>query len=345
MMGSGIEVNEMTGAPRLDRRLSVAPMIEWTDRHERYFLRLCSRRTLLYTEMIPCQAIWHGKEATLLQHDAMERPVAVQFGGADPEQLRWCAGRAEAWGFDEVNLNVGCPSDRVQSGRFGACLMAEPDLVASLVRAMGEGTNLPVTVKTRIGIDDQDSEAELLSFIGALRDAGCRCVIIHARKAWLKGLNPKQNREIPPLCYDRVRAVKAAFPELEVVLNGGVTDLEQVEALLADFDGVMMGRAAYQNPYLLTGADARLFGCSTSPVPDRREILESYIAYMETQLGQGVRLSQMTRHILGLCQGLPGARRWRRYLSEHATTRGAGTEVVREAARQVSWPHADAVSA
>lgn len=319
-------------------------MIEWTDRHERYFLRLCSRRTLLYTEMIPAPAIWHGKAASCLRFDPFERPLAVQFGGSDPQQLERCARLAEQWGYDEVNLNVGCPSDRVQSGRFGACLMAEPELVADLVRAMRAGTQLPVTVKTRIGIDNQDTEADLFRFVEAIREAGCRCLIIHARKAWLQGLNPKQNREIPPLRYDRVRAVKDAFPDMEVVLNGGVTDLTQAEELLTAFDGVMIGRAAYQDPYMLTGADARIFGEPARAAPDRHELLEAYIRYIESQLASGVRLSSMTRHILGLFQGMPGARRWRRYLSENAHRPDAGIEVVREAARQVAPPPDKAAS-
>ena len=290
---------------------------------------------MLYTEMIPAQALWHGKQEAFLSHDAAERPVAAQLGGSDPEQLRLGARLAQAWGYDEVNLNIGCPSDRVQSGRFGACLMAEPMLVAELVAAMREACSLPVTVKTRIGIDDQDSESDLLDFIAAIRDAGCEAVIIHARKAWLKGLNPKQNREIPPLRYDRVRLVKSHFPDLEVIINGGVTDLDQAAALLADFDGVMMGRAAYHDPYLLAHADQRIFGDDGRRVPDRHEILEAYIPYMADQLERGVRLSHMTRHILGLFQGVPGARRWRRYLSENAHTREAGIDVVRAAAECV----------
>ncbi len=319
----------------LDRRLSVAPMQDWTDRHDRYFLRLCSRHTLLYTEMIPAQALWHGKRDEFLSHSACERPVAAQFGGSDPEQLRLCARLAQAWGYDEVNLNVGCPSDRVQSGRFGACLMAEPSLVADLVAAMREACQLPITVKTRIGIDDRDSDADLLGFVGAVRDAGCEAVIVHARKAWLKGLNPKQNREIPPLDYDRVRRVKAQFPDLEVIINGGVRDLDQAAELVEDFDGVMLGRAAYHDPYLLAQADQRIFGDDGQRAPDRHEILEAYMPYMAEQLDHGVRLSHMTRHIMGLFQGLPGARRWRRYLSEHAHAPDAGIEVVREAARNV----------
>jgi len=321
---------------RLDRRLSVAPMVDWTDRHERYFLRLLSQRTLLYTEMIPAAAVWHGKQAACLDHDPAERPVAAQFGGSDPEQLALCARLAEAWGYDEVNLNVGCPSDRVQSGRFGACLMAEPRLVAELVTAMREACQLPVTVKTRIGIDDQDTASDLFRFVDAVRGTGCATLIVHARKAWLKGLNPKQNREIPPLRYDRVEAVKSAYPDMEVVINGGVADLGQARELLADFDGVMLGRAAYQDPYLLAWADAYMFGDRQAAVPSRSEVLAGYMAYMESELARGTRLSLMTRHILGLFQGVPGAKRWRRHLSENANRPGAGIEVVREAARHVS---------
>lgn len=337
MTGSNYsDTNPGPSAP-VDRRLSVAPMQDWTDRHDRYFLRLCSRRALLYTEMIPAQALWHGKRAAFLDHADFERPLAAQFGGSDPEQLRLCARLAQDWGYDEVNLNVGCPSDRVQSGRFGACLMAEPELVGDLVVAMRDACDLPVTVKTRIGIDDQDEASDLMRFVETVREAGCRSLTIHARKAWLQGLNPKENREIPPLRYDRVRAVKSSFPDLEVIINGGVQDLDQAESLLADFDGVMMGRAAYHDPYQLAWADQRIFG-ESGPVPDRHEILESYIPYMADQLTRGVRLSHMTRHILGLFQGVPGARRWRRFLSENAHRPDAGIEVVREAARQVAPP-------
>jgi len=311
-------------------------MMDWTDPHDRFFLRQCSRHTLLYTEMVPAQAVWFGKAERFLAHQLSERPVAVQFGGSDPRQLELCARLAGDWAYDEVNLNVGCPSDRVQSGRFGACLMAEPQLVAELVAAMRGATSLPVTVKTRIGIDDMDSEAELFAFIEAIRASGARTVIIHARKAWLQGLSPKQNREIPPLCYQRVFAVKDAFPDMEVIINGGVQSLDEAAMLLERVDGVMMGRAAYHNPYLLAEADRRIFGDAGSPVATEHELVEAYLPYVEARLAEGERLSRMTRHIVGLFQGRPGARRWRRYLSEHGPRRDADSEVIRAALALVS---------
>jgi len=313
------------------RRLSVAPMLEWTDRHFRYFLRLISRHALLYTEMVTTAAILRGDRDRLLRFHPLEHPLALQLGGSDPTALAECARIAESFGFDEVNLNVGCPSDRVQSGRFGACLMAEPDLVASCVAAMAAATVLPVTVKTRTGIDERDSYEELARFVRTVADSGCRTFIIHARKAWLKGLSPKENREIPPLCYHVVRQLKQDFPSLEIVLNGGITSLHEAAVHLHTFDGVMIGRAAYHNPYQWVGADHMLFGDHHS-VPSRHEVLEALMPYVEEELAQGLRLQGIARHILGLFHGAPGGRLWRRYLSEHAVKPGADAAVLLAAA-------------
>jgi tRNA-dihydrouridine synthase A len=317
-----------------DNNFSVAPMMDWTDRHDRYFLRLISHRVRLYTEMITTGAILYGDREKLLAYDPAEHPVAIQLGGSDPGELATAAEIAAAWGYDEINLNVGCPSDRVQSGRFGACLMAEPELVADCVAAMKAAVRIPVTVKSRIGIDKRDSYQELAQFIDANAEAGCHTFIIHARKAWLHGLSPKENREVPPLHYDKVYQLKADFPHLTIVINGGITDLQQVDAHLRKVDGVMMGRAAYQNPYLLADVDRRFFGDTRVPL-SRHQVIEALLPYVEKQLRQGVYLSAITRHILGLFQGLPGARAWRRYLSENAHRRGAGIEVLEAALKKV----------
>jgi tRNA-dihydrouridine synthase A len=329
-------MSEALRAP-LDRRLSVAPMMDHTDRHCRYFLRLISRRALLYTEMITTGAILHGDRARLLGFDPAEHPLALQLGGSDPESLARCAEIAEALGYDEVNLNLGCPSDRVQSARFGACLMAEPALVARCVGAMIAATGLPVTVKTRIGIDAQDSFEALSDFVRRLADAGARSFAIHARKAWLKGLSPKENREIPPLRYEVVRRLKAENPGLEIVLNGGILSLDHAAAEGAGLDGVMIGRAAYHDPYMLAEADRRFFG-DTHPAPSRGEIVEALLPYVERALARGVPLHAITRHILGLFHGVPGGRAWRRHLSTAAHREGAAVEVIREAAALVPPP-------
>ena len=318
----------------LDRRLAVAPMLDWTDRHCRYFLRLLSQHTLLYTEMVTTGAVLHGDCERLLAHDPAEHPLALQLGGSDPGELARCARIAADFGYDEVNLNVGCPSDRVQSGRFGACLMAEPDLVADGVVAMRAAVDLPITVKTRIGIDDRDSYEELVDFVGRVGDGGCETFIVHARKAWLTGLSPKENREIPPLCYDIVYQLKQDFPDLTIILNGGLCNLDQIEDELRRVGGVMIGRAAYENPYLLADVDQRFFGSSTPP-PSRRQVIEAFLPYVEMQLRQGTPLHCMTRHVLGLFQGVPGARAWRRHLSEHAHRRGAGVEVLEAALQRI----------
>ena len=320
----------LTQRSTLNRRFCVAPMMDWTDRHERYFLRLITHHALLYTEMVTSGAIIHGKREKLLDYHPAEHPLALQLGGSDPVELTRCARIAEDLGYRELNLNVGCPSDRVQSGRFGACLMAQPELVAECVAAMQTAVNIPVTVKTRIGIDDKDSYADLTYFVACNAAAGCRTFIIHARKAWLKGLSPKENREIPPLCYDVVYQLKTDFPALEIIINGGITDLDQAQDHLKRVDGVMLGRAAYQNPYLLAQVDQRFFAVKTA-APSRHHIIERFLPYVEEQLSRGTYLSSMTRHILGLFQGQPGARAWRRYLSENAHRPGAGPEVIRAA--------------
>ncbi len=302
-------------------------MMDWTDRHCRYLLRLISRRVLLYTEMVPTGAVLHGDRARFLGFDPAEHPLALQLGGADPEDLAACAGLAEAQGYDEVNLNVGCPSDRVQQARFGACLMAEPALVARCIAAMQDAVGIPVTVKSRIGIDDQDDYADLLRFVDTVAVAGCRSFTVHARKAWLEGLSPKQNREIPPLNYERVYRLKAERPDLEIVINGGIRSLDEAEAHLARVDGVMIGRAAYQDPYLLAEADRRLFGVP-GPAVSREAVVEAMIAYAQRETARGVPVKCITRHMLGLFNGLPGARAWRRSLSETAHRPGAGAEVI-----------------
>ncbi|AOU99642.1 tRNA dihydrouridine(20/20a) synthase DusA [Acidihalobacter yilgarnensis] len=303
----------------ISRRLSVAPMMDYTDRHARYLLRLISQHTLLYTEMVTSAALVHGDAARLLNYNHEEHPVALQVGGSDPSEMAAAARLAEQYGYDEINVNVGCPSDRVQAGRFGACLMAEPDTVAECVAAMRGATRLPVTVKTRIGIDHQDSYEALCGFVERVSEAGCGSFTIHARKAWLKGLSPRENRDVPPLDYPRVYRLKEDYPALEIIINGGILNLDQAIEQLAQVDGVMVGRAAYHNPWLLAEADTRVFGCPPPAVkPSREGVLAAYREYCERQHAQGVPLAHMTRHLMGLVQGLPGARRFRRTLSEGA---------------------------
>ena len=314
---------------KLDRRLSVAPMMEWTDRHCRRFLRAISRHTLLYTEMVHANAVLRGDVARHLAFDNAEHPVALQLGGSEPAALAAAAKVAEDFGYDEVNLNVGCPSDRVQSGRFGACLMAEPALVAECVSAMRAAVKIPVTVKTRIGIDDHDSHEFLHGFISTIAATGCDVFTIHARKAWLNGLSPKENREIPPLRYDVAAQVKRDFPQLEVIVNGGIKSLADARAHLETFDGVMIGREAYHNPWILAQADAEIFGVDQTP-RSREEVLEEFLPYMHAELARGTPLRCMTRHMLGLYQGVAGARHWRRTLSE-GVAQGRGIELLQEA--------------
>lgn len=317
-----------------DHRLSVAPMMNHTDRHFRALLRIISRHVLLYTEMIPTGALLHGQAQRRLAHDAGESPVALQLGGSDPGALARCARLAQDAGYDEVNLNVGCPSDRVQEARFGACLMAEPRLVADCVVSMTGATTLPVTVKTRIGIDDRDSYEHLVEFIGTVAGAGCATFIIHARKAWLQGLSPRENRHLPPLQYDTVYRLKRDFPGLRFVLNGGIGSLEDALGHLGRVDGVMIGRAACSNPYLLHAADARVFGDDTPPL-SREEVLRHYTEYAGRQAAAGVAMHHLVRHVTGLFQGRPGARAFRRHLSEQACRPGTGVDCLREALKIV----------
>ena len=317
-------------------RFCIAPMMDWTDKHCRYFHRLLSRHARLYTEMITAGAILHGDRGRLLSFDVSEHPVAVQLGGSDPQELAECARICAEWGYDEINLNVGCPSDRVQSGRFGACLMAEPERVATCVAAMNAAVSIPVTVKCRLGIDDQDSYEALSYFIACSAEAGCQTFLVHARKAWLHGLSPKENRNIPPLQYERVHRLKRDFPKLTIVINGGIVDLDQAEMQLCSVDGVMLGRAAYQSPYLLAEVDSRLFGTNNTLANPPQRIVTNLLPYVEQQLQQGAYLSSISRHILGLFQGRPGARAWRRHLSENAYKRGAGVEVIQAALKQMA---------
>jgi tRNA-dihydrouridine synthase A len=309
--------------------------MDWTDRHYRYFARLLSRQTLLYTEMVTTGALIHGDRARFLRYDPAEHPVALQLGGSDPADLALCARMGADWGYDEINLNVGCPSDRVQNGRFGACLMAEPVLVAECIAAMKTAVAVPVTVKCRIGIDDRDSYAELVAFTQQVAAAGCDALIAHARKAWLQGLSPRENREVPPLRWDWVIRLKQDFPTLPVVLNGGVTRLDQAEQLLGEVDGVMIGREAYQNPWLLADVDRRLFG-TPNPCASPQRAVDAFKPYVERELAAGVPLASMTRHLLGLFHGCPGAKAWRRTLSERAHRPGAGIEVLEAAAACVA---------
>lgn len=305
-------------------------MMDHTDRHFRYFMRIISPHAMLYTEMITTGALIHGDRQRFLEHHVDEYPLAIQLGGSDPEGLAACAVIAEEAGYDEVNLNVGCPSERVQSGKFGACLMAEPELVAEGISRMSQSVNIPVTVKTRIGIDDQDSYEELSAFINCVKNAGCNTFIIHARKAWLNGLSPKENREVPPLQYEIVYQLKNEFPEIDFIINGGFTTQDSIMEQYAHVDGVMIGRATYQNPYLLAEIEQSLFGNEASQ-PTRYEILENFMDYVQQNLDQGVYLGHMSRHILGLFLGQPGARAYRRYISENAYREGAGVEVIRAA--------------
>jgi tRNA-dihydrouridine synthase A len=315
----------------MDRRISVAPMMDWTDRHCRYFLRLFSPRVLLYTEMVVANAVLRGDRQRLLGYDPSEHPVALQLGGADPAMLAEAARVGESYGYDEVNLNVGCPSDRVQSATFGACLMAQPQLVADCVRAMRSAVGVPVTVKCRIGIDDRDDYAFLREFIEAVAAAGCSVVIIHARKAILQGLSPKQNREVPPLVYERAWAVKSDYPALTVVVNGGLRTVPQVAEQWRHADGVMLGREAYHNPYVLTALHRAAYGDDGFSAPSTAEVVAIMQRYVAAQLAEGQRLQSITRHMLGLYSGRAGARAWRRTLSEGSHRAGAGPELLADA--------------
>jgi len=324
----------------LSRRFCIAPMMEWTDRHCRFFHRLLTRKALLYTEMLTTGAVLRGDRARLLGFDPFEQPVALQLGGCDVQALAASARIGEDFGYAEINLNVGCPSDRVQEGRFGACLMAEPALVAEGVAAMKAAVKIPVTVKCRIGVDEQDPNQALFAFAAAVETAGADALIVHARKAWLKGLSPRENREVPPLDYAVVHRLKAAHPDFEIVLNGGIATLEQAQAELKHVDGVMMGRAAYQEPWRLLAADALLFG-APAPFASAREAALALIPYLERETAKGARLHAITRHLLGLFRAVPGARAFRRHLATEAAKPGASAAVMADALALVVDSDAD----
>lgn len=324
---------------KLDRKFSIAPMLDWTDRHCRYFLRLLSKHTLLYTEMVTTGALIYGK-GDYLAYSQAEHPVALQLGGSNPDEMARCAEMAQLRGYKEVNINVGCPSDRVQNGMFGACLMAHPEMVAKCVQAMQAAVDIPVTVKCRIGIDDMDEDADFERFVQIVADAGCEIFIVHARKAWLQGLSPKENRDVPPLNYPRVYRIKQSFPELSISINGGVVSLDETAEHLTQLDGVMIGREAYANPYMLANVDKRFFNSSTTALT-RDETVLAMQAYVEKVDEPGFRPWHAARHMLGLYQGQPGGKIWRRFLSQNGTGKNAiddvlvrGLEAVQTARRE-----------
>ncbi|HEY9667699.1 MAG TPA: tRNA dihydrouridine(20/20a) synthase DusA [Coleofasciculaceae cyanobacterium] len=321
--------------PKLGHPLSVAPMMDRTDRHFRYFMRQITRRTLLYTEMVTSAAILHGDKEHLLGFSPEEKPLSLQVGGDNPKELAECARIAEDMGYDEINLNVGCPSDRVQNGNFGACLMAQPERVASAVAAMIKAVNIPVTVKHRIGIDDRDRYEDMTQFVCIVSEAGCQRFSVHARKAWLQGLSPKENRDIPPLRYSDVHRLKQEFPHLFIEINGGFNNLEQVREQLKLVDAVMIGRAAYDNPYLFATVDREIYGEEVTP-PTRHEVAETMCSYIDFWVAKGLKLNKITRHMLQLFAGQPGSRAWRRHLTEKSCLPGTGSEVVREALAKMS---------
>jgi tRNA-dihydrouridine synthase A len=318
----------------MKNKFSIAPMLDLTDRHCRYFLRLLSRHTLLYTEMVTTGAILHGDVERHLRFDTAEHPVALQLGGSVPRELASCSKFAQEYDYDEVNLNVGCPSERVQSGMFGACLMATPQLVADCIKSMLDAVSIPVTIKHRIGIDEMDSYAQLCDFVGVVAESGCNCFIIHARKAWLQGLSPKENRDKPPLHYKTVYRIKQDFPDLEIVINGGIMTLDEAREHLQQVDGVMIGRAIYHDPWMLADADRAIFG-THNPLSTRLDVIEKILPYIDSELAVGTRLHHITRHIIGLFNGVPGARRWRRYLSENACREDADAGVLLQAVEQL----------
>ncbi|WP_428309101.1 tRNA dihydrouridine(20/20a) synthase DusA [Hydrocarboniphaga sp.] len=320
------------------RRLSIAPMMDWSDTHCRSFHRLLAPHALLYTEMVTTGALLHGDVARHLRYDAAEHPLALQLGGSEPDALARCAELAEAWQYDEVNLNCGCPSDRVQEGSFGACLMREPGRVAASVAAMRRATSLPVTVKHRVGVDDCEDYAFMRHFVETVAAAGCTVFVVHARKAWLQGLSPKENREIPPLTYEHVYRLKQEFPQLRIVINGGIRSVADCEMHLAQVDGVMIGRQAYENPYALAAIDAAVFGTQAGALPTRDEVLQAYRPYVERQLAAGTPLKHITRHLLGLYRGQAGGRQFRRTLSEQAHKPGADIHVLINAIPATSGP-------
>jgi tRNA-dihydrouridine synthase A len=317
-------------------RLCVAPMMDWTDRHCRYFHRLLSPNARLYTEMVTTGALLHGDVARHLAFDAQERPLALQLGGSDPEELGRCARLGESWGYDEINLNCGCPSERVQRGSFGVCLMEDPALVADCVRAMREAVRIPVTVKHRIGIDRNEDFAFVREFVARTFDAGCRVFIVHARNAWLKGLSPKENREVPPLRHEVVQRLKLEFPQAQFVLNGGLTSAAQAMPALEGLDGIMLGRAAYQDPFLLVALERLLFGNSPGLIREPMEAIEPMSRYLEGRIAAGASAWSVARHMLGLFHGRRGARAWRRNLSDQNFVARHGANVLREAAQEIA---------
>ncbi len=321
-------------ATKINRALSIAPMLDWTDRYYRYFMRLITRHTQLYTEMVTTGALLHGDHKRFLQFDPSEHPVAMQLAGSNPSDLATCSRIVQEAGYDEVNLNVGCPSDRVQSGRFGACLMLEPNLVAECIDAMQQAVSIPVSIKHRIGIDQDDSYETLHHFVTTVAQTGCRTFIVHARNAWLEGLSPKENRDIPPLRYEIAHRLKMDFPNLEIIVNGGITTLAATQEQLHHLDGVMIGREAYQNPWILSEADRLIFG-DDHPIPSRHEIIKQLIPFVQREFEQGTPINRITRHILGLFQGQPGAKAWRRHISENAHRQDAVPELITEAAKAV----------
>ena len=323
----------------LNRRLSIAPMLDCTDRHERYFLRLLSKHILLYSEMVTTNALLHTDPDQFLRHQEFEYPAVLQLGGSNPADLAKCSKMVEESGFQEVNLNCGCPSDRVQNGNFGACLMKDKNLVTDCFKAMQDAVSIPVSIKCRIGVDEFDSWDFFRDFVGTIADAGCRVFIIHARKAWLKGLSPKENREVPPLKYDVVHKLKAEMPQLNISINGGIKTLDQVQEQLQDLDGVMVGREAYENPWFLRDADERIFGEKELPrFSLRKELLEAYLPYVEMESARGTPATILVRHIYGLFNGKPGARKFRQYLGENAPKTNNPAEMIRRAMDLVTEP-------
>lgn len=317
----------MSHLKSLDRRFTLAPMMEWSTTDCRTFWRFLTKKAVVYSEMVTSGALLHGDKKRFLQFNEIEHPIALQLGGSNPKDLAKCAKIAQDWGYDEINLNCGCPSDRVQNGMIGAVLMSHPSVVADCIAAMQNAVDIPVTVKHRIGIDEMDDYEGMLNFVDQIAATGCDTFIVHARKAWLKGLSPKENREVPPLNYDNVIRLKQERPQLEIIINGGIKTLEQSQTLLQHVDGVMIGREAYSNPYLLAEVDQKIYGCDTA-TPSRQEVMEMFIVYCEQELSKGAKLNHLTRHILGLYQGLPGARQFRRVISEQAHKPNAGIEVV-----------------
>lgn len=329
-----MQIDNKQRPPFAFRALSIAPMMDWTDRHYRYFARLLTKHTLLYTEMITTGALLHGDRERFLKFDPSEHPVALQLGGSNPSELAECCRMVEDAGYDEVNLNVGCPSEKVQSGSFGACLMLEPELVAECINTMMQAVSIPVTVKHRIGIDQDESYETLHHFVNTVSQIGCKTFIVHARNAWLQGLSPKENRDIPPLRYETVHRLKSDFPKLEIIINGGIKGLDSAKEQLEHLDGVMIGREAYQNPWILAEADKKIF-CDNHPIPNRHEIIDRLMPFVQKEFELGTPLNRITRHILGLFQNQPGAKAWRRHISENAHRPEATPDLITQAAKLV----------